>query len=188
MINAFLVLPPMFMAMLTITRHGWGIVPNPQEAVTYLSAAASNAASIEELALKAGMKKGGAAKGELVLAIFELANCFRHGKFVPELFSLRFCSESERGCGRSCLRVERVMTAPGTVLTPQFLNSFPNDSADCFLGWGVQVDKFAACRVRHFKGLDQGEPSTDIESSITRRPQTWAILVSNDLCLTDRGD
>jgi len=34
---------------------------------------------IEDLALKAGMKKGGAAKGELVLAIFELANCFRHG-------------------------------------------------------------------------------------------------------------
>lgn len=31
------------------------------------------------MALKAGMKKGGAAKGELVLAIFELANCFRHG-------------------------------------------------------------------------------------------------------------
>lgn len=25
------------------------------------------------------MKKGGSAKGELVLAIFELANCFRHG-------------------------------------------------------------------------------------------------------------
>jgi len=25
------------------------------------------------------MKKGGDAKGELVLAIFELANCFRHG-------------------------------------------------------------------------------------------------------------
>jgi hypothetical protein len=31
------------------------------------------------MALKAGLKKGGAAKGELVLAIFELANCFRHG-------------------------------------------------------------------------------------------------------------
>jgi hypothetical protein len=44
-----------------------------------LSAAASNAASIEDLALQAGMKKGGDAKGELVLAIFELANCFRHG-------------------------------------------------------------------------------------------------------------
>jgi len=51
--------------------------------VTYLSAAAANAASIEDLALKAGMKKGGAAKGELVLAIFELANCFRHGWGVP---------------------------------------------------------------------------------------------------------
>jgi len=60
-------------------RHGWGCTPNPTEAVTYLSAAASNAASIEDLALEAGMKKGGAAKGELVLAIFELANCFRHG-------------------------------------------------------------------------------------------------------------
>ncbi|RDW60149.1 HCP-like protein [Coleophoma crateriformis] len=60
-------------------RHGWGCTPNPAEAVTYLSAAASNAASIEELALQAGMKKGGAAKGELVLAIFELANCFRYG-------------------------------------------------------------------------------------------------------------
>ena len=65
--------------MLTIIRHGWGIAPSPTEAVTYLSAAASNAAGVEELALKAGMKKGGAAKGELVLAIFELANCFRHG-------------------------------------------------------------------------------------------------------------
>jgi len=29
--------------------------------------------------LRAGFKKGGAAKGELVLAIFELANCFRNG-------------------------------------------------------------------------------------------------------------
>lgn len=45
----------------------------------YLSAAASNAASVEQMALQAGLKKGGAAKGELVLAIFELANCFRHG-------------------------------------------------------------------------------------------------------------
>lgn len=45
----------------------------------YLSAAASNSASVESEALHAGLKKGGAAKGELVLAIFELANCFRHG-------------------------------------------------------------------------------------------------------------
>ncbi|KAK2741921.1 hypothetical protein FQN57_005480 [Myotisia sp. PD_48] len=60
-------------------RHGWGCQPNPEEAVKYLSAAAANSASIEEQALQAGMKKGGAAKGELILAIFELANCFRHG-------------------------------------------------------------------------------------------------------------
>ncbi|KAK7418992.1 hypothetical protein QQZ08_011071 [Neonectria magnoliae] len=60
-------------------RHGWGCAPDPSGAVHYLSAAASNSASIEQMALQAGMKKGGAAKGELVLAIFELANCFRHG-------------------------------------------------------------------------------------------------------------
>ncbi|KAL9111970.1 MAG: hypothetical protein Q9227_003590 [Pyrenula ochraceoflavens] len=60
-------------------RHGWGCTPDPTNAVTYLRAAASNSAAIEQEALKSGMKKGGAAKGELVLAIFELANCFRHG-------------------------------------------------------------------------------------------------------------
>lgn len=60
-------------------RHGWGCPPNPEKAVFYLQAAASNSAAIESEALKAGMKKGGAAKGELVLAIFELANCFRNG-------------------------------------------------------------------------------------------------------------
>jgi TPR repeat protein len=30
------------------------------------------------------MKKGGDAKGELVLAIYELGNCFRHGYGVPK--------------------------------------------------------------------------------------------------------
>jgi TPR repeat protein len=60
-------------------RHGWGCTPDTARAVTYLSAAASNSASIESEALAGGMKKGGAAKGELVLAIFELANCFRNG-------------------------------------------------------------------------------------------------------------
>lgn len=47
--------------------------------MNFLSAAASNAASIEDKALRAGRKEGGAAKGELVLAIFELANSFRQG-------------------------------------------------------------------------------------------------------------
>src|SRR2546423_8162599 len=55
-------------------RHGWGCTPDTARAVTNLSALASNSASIEAEALASGMKKGGAAKGELVLAIFELAN------------------------------------------------------------------------------------------------------------------
>lgn len=61
-------------------RHGWGIPVEPEKAIHYLSLAASNSASsIEEQALASGLKKGGSAKGELVLAIFELANCFRNG-------------------------------------------------------------------------------------------------------------
>ena len=61
------------------TRHGWGCEADPERAVQFLSAAASNAASIEEAALTAGSKKGGSAKGELVLAIYELANSYRNG-------------------------------------------------------------------------------------------------------------
>ncbi|KAF2186828.1 HCP-like protein [Zopfia rhizophila CBS 207.26] len=60
-------------------RHGWGTEVNTELAITYLSYAASNSAEVESLALSAGMKKGGAAKGELVLAMYELANCFRNG-------------------------------------------------------------------------------------------------------------
>ncbi|KAL9030563.1 MAG: hypothetical protein Q9196_001324 [Gyalolechia fulgens] len=60
-------------------RHGWGISPDPPLAITYLAQAASNSAAVESAALSSGMKKGGAAKGELVLAIYELANSFRHG-------------------------------------------------------------------------------------------------------------
>lgn len=64
-------------------RHGWGCQPDAGRAVTYLSQAAANSAEVESQALQAGMKKGGAAKGELVLAIFELANCYRNGWGVP---------------------------------------------------------------------------------------------------------
>lgn len=60
-------------------RHGWGIPPDPPLAIQYLSKAAASSANIESAALSSGMKKGGAAKGELVLAIYELANSFRHG-------------------------------------------------------------------------------------------------------------
>lgn len=59
-------------------RHGWGCEKNMEEAVRFLSMAASNSAEVERQALQAGMKKGGAAKGELVIAIFELGNCFRN--------------------------------------------------------------------------------------------------------------
>jgi TPR repeat protein len=68
-----------FIATLTLVRHGWGCTKDEARAVTYLSAAATNSAAVESEALRAGMKKGGSAKGELVLAIFELANCFRMG-------------------------------------------------------------------------------------------------------------
>lgn len=60
-------------------RHGWGIDADPARGLTYLSQAASNSAAVESEALAAGLRKGGAAKGELVLAIYELANSFRHG-------------------------------------------------------------------------------------------------------------
>ena len=60
-------------------RHAWGCEKNETLAIKYLSEAASNSANIESEALRSGLKKGGAAKGELVLAIFELGNCFRYG-------------------------------------------------------------------------------------------------------------
>lgn len=60
-------------------RHGWGISSNASDAIHYLSLAASTSAQIERAALDSGSRTGGEAKGELVLAIFELANCFRHG-------------------------------------------------------------------------------------------------------------
>lgn len=60
-------------------RHGWGCEPNADRALTYLTYAASNSAAIESKALSSGAAAGGAAKGELVLAIFELGNCFRYG-------------------------------------------------------------------------------------------------------------
>ncbi|KAL7275131.1 hypothetical protein RUND412_001950 [Rhizina undulata] len=60
-------------------RHGWGVEEDLEKAMIYLRAAAQNSAAVEEAALRAGMKKGGSAKGELVLAIFELGNCFRQG-------------------------------------------------------------------------------------------------------------
>ncbi|CZT00387.1 uncharacterized protein RAG0_08429 [Rhynchosporium agropyri] len=108
-------------------RHGWGCTPDPAEAVKYLSAAAANAASIEEQALQAGMKKGGTAKGELVLAIFELANCFRHGWGVQvDKFAAKQYYETAANLGDT---------------------DAMNEVAWCYVeGFGCKKDKFAAAR------------------------------------------
>ncbi|KAK3939135.1 putative cell cycle inhibitor Nif1 [Diplogelasinospora grovesii] len=108
-------------------RHGWGCTPNPGAAVNYLSAAASNAAEIENMALHAGLKKGGAAKGELVLAIFELANCFRHGWGIPkDPIAAKQYYETAANLGDT---------------------DAMNEVAWCYLeGFGTKKDKFAAAR------------------------------------------
>lgn len=59
------------------------------------------------MALQSGMKKGGAAKGELVISIYELANCFRSGWGIPKdpvaakqvsaPYPTSACGNSERG-------------------------------------------------------------------------------------------
>ncbi|KAJ5625510.1 hypothetical protein N7510_001819 [Penicillium lagena] len=107
--------------------HGWGCPPNPTLAITYLRSAASNSAAIESEALRAGMKKGGAAKGELVLAIFELANCFRNGWGV----------EKDPAAARQYYE-----TAANLGDTDAM-----NEAAFCFLeGIGGKKDKFAAAK------------------------------------------
>ncbi|KAH7329027.1 hypothetical protein B0I35DRAFT_404303 [Stachybotrys elegans] len=108
-------------------RHGWGCAPDPAIAVRYLSAAASNAAAVEQMALQAGLKKGGAAKGELVLAIFELANCFRHGWGIPkDPVAAKQYYETAANLGDS---------------------DAMNETAWCYLeGFGCKKDKYAAAR------------------------------------------
>ncbi|KAI1081755.1 HCP-like protein [Whalleya microplaca] len=108
-------------------RHGWGCEPDPARAITYLSAAASNSAAVESLALQAGLRKGGAAKGELVLAIFELANCFRHGWGIPkDPVAAKQYYETAANLGDT---------------------DAMNEIAWCYLeGFGCKKDKFAAAR------------------------------------------
>ncbi|KAH8820401.1 putative cell cycle inhibitor [Xylogone sp. PMI_703] len=120
-------------------RHGWGCTPDPAAAVTYLSAAASNAASIEELALQAGMKKGGAAKGELVLAIFELANCFRHGWGVKvDPVAAKQYYETAANLGDT---------------------DAMNEVAWCYLeGFGCKKDKYAAAK--YYRQAEKGGNKT----------------------------
>ncbi|OOF96397.1 hypothetical protein ASPCADRAFT_206592 [Aspergillus carbonarius ITEM 5010] len=108
-------------------RHGWGCSPDPDRAVMYLSAAASNSASIESQALQAGLKKGGSAKGELVLAIYELANCFRNGWGVKkDAVAARQYYETAANLGDT---------------------DAMNEVAWCYLeGFGGKKDKFTAAK------------------------------------------
>lgn len=85
-------------------RHGWGIEENPAEAMRYLQAAAKNSAAVEDEALRAGMKKGGTAKGELVLALYEvryLPPCGGTARSLPPLRPPSRLGESNRAHGRS---------------------------------------------------------------------------------------
>ncbi|QUC17669.1 uncharacterized protein UV8b_01910 [Ustilaginoidea virens] len=108
-------------------RHGWGCEANLARAVKYLTAAASSSAAVEQLALEAGMKKGGAAKGELVMAIFELANCFRHGW----------------GLGRDPFAAKQYYETAANLGDSDAMN----EVAWCYLeGFGCKKDKHAAAQ------------------------------------------
>lgn len=66
-------------------RHGWGCDIDEVSGFTYLRLAASNSALLDQLAESSGTlrrskgSKKAMAKGELILAIYELGNCFRFG-------------------------------------------------------------------------------------------------------------
>ncbi|CAG8445384.1 10514_t:CDS:2 [Scutellospora calospora] len=62
-------------------RHGWGCNPNPKLAVRYLQKAAESAVTDLHTSVAANPS---IARHELVLAIYELGVCFRHGWGVPK--------------------------------------------------------------------------------------------------------
>ncbi|PGH03003.1 hypothetical protein GX51_04321 [Blastomyces parvus] len=134
-------------------RHGWGCAPDPDKAITYLSAAASNSALIEAEALRAGMKKGGAAKGELVLAMYELANCFRNGWGVAkDPVAARHYYETAANLGDT---------------------DAMNEAAWCFLeGFGGKKDR--SVRISQpFNTIQTTQPEKPVEAeSILRRRRT----------------
>ncbi|KAI5212513.1 hypothetical protein AUEXF2481DRAFT_5501 [Aureobasidium subglaciale EXF-2481] len=108
-------------------RHGWGITPSADAAIHYLSLAASNSAAIESAALSSGSKTGGEAKGELVLAIFELANCFRYGWGI----------KVDKVAARSYYEVAANLGDPDAL----------EEAAWCYIeGFGGPKDKFKAAQ------------------------------------------
>lgn len=68
-------------------RHGWGVSADQDRAFRYLRLAAGNSALMDQISSTASnikpnpknKSKTGLARGELVLSIFELGNCFRYG-------------------------------------------------------------------------------------------------------------
>lgn len=79
-------------------RHGWGVQANEERAFQYLKFAAGNSALVDQIlstndgavnnmAIKPSpnnLSKRGVARGELVLSIYELGNCFRYGWGTPK--------------------------------------------------------------------------------------------------------
>ena len=138
------------------TRHAWGCEPNQEQAVHYLSMAASNSAEVEKLALGAGIKKGGAAKGELVLAMYELANCFRNGwgiKKDPAAAKHYYETAANLGDTDAMNEVawcytEGFGTKKDKVRQRQLYYFLPLSSPRCPPSWGVCTSSSpVACRV-----------------------------------------
>ncbi|KAL9947085.1 hypothetical protein ACHAQF_001032 [Verticillium nonalfalfae] len=130
-------------------RHGWGCEPDVERGVTYLTAAASNAATVEQLALQAGLKKGGAYKGELVLAIFELGNSFRHGwGTAKDPVAAKQVCYFLSACAMRDGSMDRVMDSVYYETAANLGDTDAmNEAAWCYLeGFGCKKDKFAAAR------------------------------------------
>jgi hypothetical protein len=142
-------------------RHGWGISKDEEKAAQYLSLAAQNSADIENAALSAGIKKGGAAKGELSLAMFELANCFRNGWGVKkDPVAAKHYYETAANMGDT---------------------DAMNETAWCYLeGFGCKKDKVS------FYGLDSPNlpsPHGDTVSTPRRTHNARCVLLQTLLCI-----
>lgn len=120
-------------------RHGWGCQANPQLAMEYLGKAAANAGAVEEEALKSGMRKGGAAKGELVMAIHEMGVSFKEGW----------------GVKKDPIAAKQYFETAANLGDTEAMN----DIAWCYLeGFGCKKDKFLAAK--YYRLAEQGGNKT----------------------------
>src|SRR5439155_17069675 len=118
-----------------------------------------NSASIEAEALASGMKKGGAAKGELVLAIFELANCFRNGWGVEvDKVAARQYYETAANLGDA---------------------DAMNEAAWCYLeGFGGKKDKVGFVSISY---IASNMPEWITSAGLAQKGESWAVM--DDLSL-----